>query len=85
MAAPRRPSSTGTCRPTSTKGCERDGSVDPDALFLVRHSAAHVMAEALEALYPGTKFGIGPPIENGFYYDVDFGDRLVGADAQLFK
>ncbi|MBK6541510.1 MAG: threonine--tRNA ligase [Flavobacteriales bacterium] len=42
------------------------------------HSSAHVMAEALEALYPGTKFGIGPPIENGFYYDVDFGERSIG-------
>jgi threonyl-tRNA synthetase len=39
------------------------------------HSSAHLMAEALEALYPGTKFGIGPPIETGFYYDVDFGDK----------
>ena len=39
------------------------------------HSSAHLMAEALEALYPGIKFGIGPPIENGFYYDVDFGDK----------
>ena len=38
------------------------------------HSSAHLMAEALEALYPGVKFGIGPPIENGFYYDVDLGD-----------
>jgi len=35
------------------------------------HSTAHLMAEALEALYPGVKFGIGPPIEQGFYYDVD--------------
>src|SRR5262245_4168980 len=39
------------------------------------HSSAHLMAEALEALYPGIKFGIGPPIENGFYYDVDFGGK----------
>ncbi len=38
------------------------------------HSSAHIMAEALESLYPGIKFGIGPPIEQGFYYDVDFGD-----------
>jgi len=38
------------------------------------HSSAHLMAEALEELYPGIKFGIGPDIENGFYYDVDFGD-----------
>ncbi len=39
------------------------------------HSSAHLMAEALESYYPGTKFAIGPPIENGFYYDVDFGDK----------
>ncbi len=41
------------------------------------HSSAHLLAEALESLYPGTKFGIGPPIENGFYYDVDTGDRVL--------
>ncbi len=39
------------------------------------HSSAHLMAEALEAEFPGIKFGIGPPIENGFYYDVDLGDQ----------
>jgi threonyl-tRNA synthetase len=44
------------------------------------HSSAHLMAEALEALYPGTKFGIGPAIETGFYYDVDFGDRTLSQD-----
>lgn len=44
------------------------------------HSSAHLMAEALEALYPGTKFGIGPPIENGFYYDIDLGDQPFGQD-----
>jgi threonyl-tRNA synthetase len=44
------------------------------------HSSAHLMAEALEALYPDVKFGIGPPIENGFYYDVDLGDRAFGED-----
>lgn len=43
------------------------------------HSSAHLMAEALEALYPGTKFGIGPPVETGFYYDVDFGDAMFDA------
>jgi threonyl-tRNA synthetase len=47
------------------------------------HSSAHVMAEALEVLYPGVKFGIGPPIENGFYYDVDLGDRPFGEDDLL--
>ncbi len=44
------------------------------------HSSAHLMAEALEALYPGVKFGIGPPIDNGFYYDIDLGDRQLTAD-----
>ncbi|MBO9700494.1 MAG: threonine--tRNA ligase [Sporocytophaga sp.] len=44
------------------------------------HSSAHLMAEALEALYPGTKFGIGPSIENGFYYDVDFGGKEFSQD-----
>jgi len=44
------------------------------------HSSAHLMAEALEALYPGIKFGIGPPVETGFYYDVDFGDQAFNAD-----
>ena len=47
------------------------------------HSSAHLMAEALEALYPGVKLGIGPSIETGFYYDVDFGDKnLDGAELQ---
>lgn len=41
------------------------------------HSSAHLMAEALEALYPGVKLGIGPSIETGFYYDVDFGDKTI--------
>jgi threonyl-tRNA synthetase len=44
------------------------------------HSSAHLMAEALEALYPGIQFGIGPPVENGFYYDVDLGDRTLSSD-----
>lgn len=44
------------------------------------HSSAHLMAEALESLYPGIRFGIGPPIENGFYYDVDLGDRAISSD-----
>ncbi|TWR31152.1 threonine--tRNA ligase [Mucilaginibacter pallidiroseus] len=44
------------------------------------HSSAHLMAEALEALYPGTKFGIGPALETGFYYDVDFGDKTLSSD-----
>ena len=47
------------------------------------HSSAHLMAEALESLYPGMKFGIGPAIENGFYYDVDPGDDKVITEADL--
>ncbi|MCK5208231.1 MAG: threonine--tRNA ligase [Cyclobacteriaceae bacterium] len=48
---------------------------DSDGKNTFWHSSAHLMAEALEALYPGIKFGIGPPVETGFYYDVDFGDQ----------
>jgi threonyl-tRNA synthetase len=44
------------------------------------HSSAHLMAEAMEALYPGIKFGIGPPVENGFYYDVDPGSRTISLE-----
>ena len=44
------------------------------------HSSAHLMAEAIEALYPGTKFGIGPAIEHGFYYDIDLGGQEFGSD-----
>jgi threonyl-tRNA synthetase len=49
------------------------------------HSSAHLMAEAIEALYPGTKFGIGPAIENGFYYDIDPGNGTVITDSDLPK
>lgn len=44
------------------------------------HSSAHLMAEALESVFPETKFGIGPPIENGFYYDIDLGGRAIGEE-----
>ena len=44
------------------------------------HSSAHLLAEALQELYPGVKFGIGPAIENGFYYDVDLGDRKISSE-----
>ena len=53
---------------------------DESAKQVFWHSSAHLLAEALEALYPGVKFGIGPPIATGFYYDVDFGDRSFSAD-----
>ncbi len=44
------------------------------------HSSAHLMAEALEALFPGVKFWVGPPVENGFYYDVDLGGQTISSD-----
>lgn len=50
---------------------------DQQAKSTFWHSSSHLMAEALEALYPGIKFGIGPSIENGFYYDVDLGGRTI--------
>ncbi len=56
---------------------------DPDGKHAFWHSSAHLMAEAIESLYPGTKFGIGPAIENGFYYDVDPGDGVVITDGDL--
>ncbi len=58
---------------------------DPDGKHAFWHSSAHLMAEAIESLYPGTKFGIGPAIENGFYYDVDTGDDVVITDGDLGK
>jgi threonyl-tRNA synthetase len=56
---------------------------DPEALDLIRHDAAHVMAEAVQELYPGTKVTIGPAIENGFYYDFDFPDEARVTDEDL--
>lgn len=53
---------------------------DAGGKYAFWHSSAHLLAEALEELYPGVKFGIGPPIENGFYYDVDLGDKAFGED-----
>lgn len=50
------------------------------------HSSAHLMAEALQEIYPDTKFAIGPPIENGFYYDIDLGDqKITDADLELIE
>jgi threonyl-tRNA synthetase len=51
---------------------------DAEGKSTLWHSSAHLLAEAIEALYPGTKFGIGPPIEHGFYYDLDLGERTIG-------
>lgn len=57
---------------------------DDEAKKVFWHSSSHLMAEALEALYPGVKFGIGPAIENGFYYDVDLGGQTI-SDSDLPK
>ncbi len=53
---------------------------DPDALAVLRHSSAHLLAEAVRRLHPGVKVAIGPPIENGFYYDFDFPDPIREED-----
>lgn len=53
---------------------------DPEGKTTFWHSSAHLMAEAIEALYPGVQFGIGPAIENGFYYDIDLGDKQLSQD-----
>ena len=82
--------STASCA-TSPRRCPTAAEIailtdrDPEALELIRHDAAHVMAEAVQELYPGTKVTIGPPIENGFYYDFDFPDEVKVTDADLEK
>lgn len=53
---------------------------DTEGKATMWHSSAHLMAEAIELLYPGVKFGIGPDIENGFYYDIDFGNYTISSD-----
>lgn len=53
---------------------------DKDGKMTFWHSSAHLMAEALEALYPGIKFGTGPAIDNGFYYDIDPGEHTISSD-----
>jgi len=55
-------------------------SRDPESIDILRHSTAHVMAQAVQRLYPGTKVAIGPNIENGFYYDFDFQDKSLSVD-----
>ena len=60
---------------------KREGGADPDGLFLIRHSTAHVMAEAIQRLFPQAKLVYGPPLETGFYYDISFeGGKAISAD-----
>ena len=70
-----------------TRPIDKDASVklfkweDPEGKLAFWHSSAHLLAEALQSLYPGVKFGIGPAVENGFYYDIDPGEnQLTAAD-----
>ena len=69
-----------------TRPIDKDSSLQlltwdaPEAKKTYWHSSAHLFAEALEALYPGTKFGIGPAIDAGFYYDVDMGDKSLSTN-----
>jgi threonyl-tRNA synthetase len=60
-------------------------TADPDALYVLRHSAAHLLAEAVRRLYPGVKIAIGPPIENGFYYDFEFPEPIREEDLEQIE
>src|SRR5438046_9993495 len=57
----------------------------PDALYVLRHSTAHLLAEAVRRLYPGVKIAIGPPIENGFYYDFEFPEPIHESDLERIE
>src|SRR6201981_4100737 len=58
---------------------------DPDALAVLRHSSGHLLAEAVRRLYPGVKVAIGPPIENGFYYDFEFPEAIKEEDLERIE
>jgi threonyl-tRNA synthetase len=58
---------------------------DPEGKHVYWHSTSHVMAHAIEELYPGAKFGVGPAIEHGFYYDIDIGERLSDDDLKKIE
>ena len=74
-----------------TRTIEEDGELtgvkrdDPEALDILRHSTAHIMAEAVQALFPGVKVTIGPAIENGFYYDFDYEKAFTPDDLPLIE
>ena len=68
------------------KPIESDGTIaintwdSEDGKYTFWHTSAHILAEAVQELYPDAKFGIGPPIESGFYYDIDFGEKNITQD-----
>src|SRR5688572_20204643 len=70
----------------SSRPIENDATVqlltwnDPEGKATFWHSSAHLMAEAIESIYPGVQFGIGPAIENGFYYDIDLGEKQLSQE-----
>ena len=70
----------------ATRAIQKDSTLqlltwdDKEGKSTFWHSSAHLLAEAIEVLYPGTKFGIGPAISNGFYYDIDMGDKALSAN-----
>ncbi len=63
----------------------RGGEVDPDAMYLLRHSAAHVMAEAIEDLWPDTQLAYGPALDNGFYYDIALDTPISSTDFEKIE
>ena len=67
-------------KPRLDKDGKTKGEPDKDALYLLRHSTAHVMAEALQRLYPNVQLAYGPPLDNGFYYDVALDTPISAAD-----
>src|SRR6476469_7740947 len=75
---PPRPKTMGvlSCTGGSTSMSHNGSSVSSSELDVMRHSASHILAKAVQRLYPGSKLGIGPVIENGFYYDIDVPARL---------
>ena len=86
----RRPRSTASCS-TSPAPSKQDATLqiltakDPEALEVYRHSTAHLLAAAVLELYPETKLGIGPPIENGFYYDFDRATPFTPEDLEKIE
>lgn len=74
-----------------TEALEKDAAVEfvmpdtPEGLHAIRHTAAHIMAQAIQHLFPGTKFAIGPAIANGFYYDVDSGHVFTPEDLEAIE